>query len=529
MLLLAGASAAYAIIVKLIIDRAGDLAADSPIEAATTFGLSIIPVLLVVTLVSGVSMYAQRVLSNTLALNTVAGLQKRMFTSTHAGSYAAMTHEATGTLVSRFVSDVTVVSNALIRVITNLFKDVLTVVALLAVMLWLDWQLTLLILVLYPIAFWPVILISKRLRGRAKAVQEQVGDITSDLTESFKAARLVKTYRLEDRETARLGTRFDERIRLMLRLVSDQARVDPILEVVGGLAVAGIFVFGVFRVTGGASTPGDIAGVLTALLTAAPRVRALGTLSTVYQEGLASLARIYALIDRLPERSDGTHDLGRAKGEVAFDNISFTYPDGTPALTDISLTIPRGQTLALLGPSGGGKSTLLNLIPRLFDPTSGTVRIDGHDLRDLTLDSLRNNIALVSQHVTLFADTVSANIRMGRPDATDTEVEQAAIAADAHDFITALPDGYATILSEDGNSLSGGQRQRLSIARAILRDAPILLLDEATSALDTATEARITRALDQLRQGRTTLLITHREASARNADRVVHIEDGRLR
>ena len=530
MLGLALASAAYSFVVKLIVDRAGAVTGTGgdALGAASGFAQAIVPSLLAITLVSGTCMYAQRVLANRLALTAVANLQKRMFASTHAGAYAAMTAEPTGGLVARFVSDVGVVAGALIRVVTNLVKDSLTVAFLLAAMLWYDWQLTLLVLLVYPLALAPVIVISRRLRSRARDVQGKVGDITAELTESFRGARMVKTYRLEARESERLGESFDARIRLMLRLVSDQARVDPILEVAGGLAVAGLFVFGVYRVTDGASTPGDIAAVLTALLIAAPRVRALGTLGTVWQEGLASLERIYALIDRAPERDDGTVELARARGEIVLKDVGFDYPDGTRALRDVNLRIAPGESVALVGPSGGGKTTLLNLIPRLFDPTEGSVRLDGHDLRDLSLESLRANIAIVGQNVVLLRDTVAANIGLGCLEATRAEIEAAARAAHAHDFIDALPRGYDTLLSEDGGSLSGGQRQRIAIARAVLRDAPILLLDEATSALDPATQASVVDALARLQKGRTTIMVSHREDAVRHADRVVRIEAGRI-
>ena len=538
MTVLAGATAGYAVLTKLTIDRAGALVGveGEAASSALRFASTLAPVIIAVAALSGLAMYAQRLLSNRIALEAVASLQERMFAAAQGGRFLDLAGEATGGLVSRFTSDVTALSGALIKVVTNLGRDLLTVAFLLATMLWLEPALTLLLALVYPVAFWPVIRLSQRLRGRARAVQGKVGDITQELTESLRGARLVKTYRLERREAARLGRSFRERIRLQLRLVSDQAAVDPILEVAGGVALAGLFAFGIWRVGSGASTAGDIAGVLVALLAAAPRLRALGTLGTVYGEGLASLERIYQVIDRLPEPDGGTVELGQATGEagleVTFEGVHLTYPDGTQALRGIDLRIMPGERVALVGPSGGGKSTLLDLVPRLFDPTRGVVRVDGHDVRALSLASLRANIALVGQDPVLFADTVAANIALGLEgtgrEATPEGIEAAARAADAHGFIMGLPEGYATVLTEDGQSLSGGQRQRLSIARAVLRDAPILLLDEATSALDAGTEARLTEALIRLQRGRTTLLVTHRLASARGADRVVEIAGGRV-
>lgn len=530
MALLAGATAAYTWVVSLIIDQAGQMeeSADA-LEAAKRYAIIILPFLIIIPFVSGFSNYLQRILTNAIALNAVGKMQKQMFASAHGADYAAFSREPTGNLISKFTNDVTVVSNATIRVLGNVIKDVLTVALTIGAMLWQNWQLSL-VMTVFLLAFWPIIAISKKMRGNARDVQEHVGRITSELKESFGGARMVKAYSLEASETDRLGRSFDERIRLFLKLVTQQARVDPILEVLGGVALAGVVIFGAFQVNSGQNTAGSIGAIITGIAILSPRLRALGTLNNVLQEGLSAVSRIFDVIDIQAKIVDtsGAKDLGKAQGQIKLDNVSFTYEDGTKALSDVTLEANPGQTIALVGASGGGKSTIINLIPRLYDVTDGSVNIDGHDVRRLTLSSLRANIALVSQSVTLFDDSVAANIGLGDQSADREAIIRAAKHADAHNFISALPNGYDTRLGEDGLSLSGGQRQRLSIARAILRDAPILLLDEATSALDSDSEAKVQAALERLEVGRTTIVIAHRLSTVQKADRIYVLENGRV-
>jgi subfamily B ATP-binding cassette protein MsbA len=354
--------------------------------------------------------------------------------------------------------------------------------------------------------------------------------MTAELKESLGAAQLVKTYGLEAREQSRLNASFKERIRLYLQLITQQARVDPILEVVGGLVNAAVVIFGVWQFGAGTATGGQIAAVLGGLLILAPRLRALGTLNNVIQESLSSVGRIFEVIDTEPTLTDAiiTTDLDIEDGQIDLINVGFVYPDGTKALEGLNLTAAAGKTTALVGPSGGGKSTIMHLIPRLYDVTDGSVRIDGQDVKEVSQASLRKQIAVVSQEAVLFNDTIAANIALGDLDADRDAITRAAKAADADGFISRLPNGYDTVLGEDGAGLSGGQRQRLSIARAILRDAPILLLDEATSALDTESEAKVQAALETLSQGRTTLVIAHRLATIQNADMIYVIDGGRV-
>jgi len=534
MIILAAATAAYGFLIKYIIDVAstlgGDIVATDAGAQAKRFAWAVVPIIIAVTIVSGVSMFLQSILANSVALNTIGNLQKSMFASIHRADYARFGREPTGTLISRFTNDVTVLTNAMLRTMTNLVRDVLTVVFCIVVMLTLDWQMSFLILIVYPVAVWPIINISKKLRGNAKEAQEQIGVITSQLGESFSGARMVRTYGLEDYENTRLGASFSERVRLYLKLVTNQARVDPILEILGGIAIAGVFALGVYRVVGGHTTAGAIAGVLTMLIAMSPRVRALGTLNNVVQEGLAALHRIFEVIDEKPTitEAEDAVELSDVKGALEFSDVNFTYEDGTQAIRGLKFKIKPGETIALVGPSGGGKSTIINLIARLYDVTDGSITIDGTDIRNVTLTSLRNSMALVSQDITLFDDTVAVNIGFGREDASAEDIKTAAKVAAAHDFIMQLKDGYQTRVGEAGSKLSGGQKQRIALARAMLRDAPILLLDEATSALDAAAEAKVQSALDILTAGRTVFVIAHRLSTVKNADKIFVLDEGKI-
>ena len=527
MALFAAATAGYVYLISLIIDAATNLDGGGAVDQAKSYAKIILPVILGLTLTSAIGGYVQRILTNSIALNAVGQMQTEMLQSAHARDYADFADEPTGELIAKFTNDVTVVSASLVRVLGNLIKDVLTVIFTIATMLVLNWQLSL-FMVVFGLALWPIIAISKRLRGNARDVQHHIGRITSELKESLGGTHLVKTYGLENHEQTRLDQSFQERISLYLKLVTQQARVDPILEIVGGLAIAAVVIFGVWQFGTGTATGGQIASVLGGLMILAPRLRALGTLNNVIQEGLSSVARIFDVIDTQPKLLDApdAKALEVTMGQIEIEDIHFTYPDGTSALKGLSLIAKAGKTTALVGPSGGGKSTLMHLIPRLYDLEAGHIKIDSQDISDVTQTSLRAQIAVVSQDTTLFHDTIAANIGLGDLSADRDAIIAAAKSADAHDFIARLPDGYDTKLGEDGAGLSGGQKQRLSIARAILRDAPILLLDEATSALDTESEAKVQAALDRLSQGRTTLVIAHRLGTIKNADMIYVIEDG---
>tara|TARA_R110002073_G_scaffold29006_15_gene91628 strand:+ start:3589 stop:5259 length:1671 start_codon:yes stop_codon:yes gene_type:complete len=487
-------------------------------------------VIVAMAAIRGLSLYLQTLQTNRLGLKVMQDLQEAMYARLVRADFARLVREPVGNIVSRFTNDITLLRETLVRSANNLLRDSLTIIGAVTAMFIIDWMLAILVLVVYPIAALPVIRIGNVLRRTSTQAQNQMGEVTSFLDESFSGARMVKTYQLEDYESTRSKRAFLERFRLALSLTASKALVDPILEVVGGAAIAGVLAFAGWRISQDQATIGDIIGFITAIGVMAPAVRALGTLWAVVQEGLAVLNRVFAVIDEpdtVLER-DGAEPLKITAGNVTLTDVDFAYHEDAPALHGVTVKADAGKTIAFVGPSGSGKTTILNLLPRLYDPVSGSVRIDGQDLRDVTVHSVRDAVSLVSQDVTLFDDTVRANIAFGKLDASDAAIEAAAKAADAHDFIMALPNGYDTPVGPRGGQLSGGQRQRIAIARAILKDAPILLLDEATSALDAEAEARVQEALKRLSAGRTTLVIAHRLSTVRDADWIYVLDGGRI-
>ena len=488
-----------------------------------------IPLLVVaITSVKAAAQYFQSVQVQQVVLLVIRELQARMFAQLTQADLARLEREAPAQLAARFTTDATIIRDALTRAVNGI-ADAVTVIGLVASMLYLDWLLSLIAAALYPIAAVPIQRIGKRIRRASGGMQERMGETAAMLNESFAQARTVRAYRLEAAETHRAEAAFTQLYRALMRMTKSRARVDPVLEVLGGAAVAAVIGFAGWRAAITSQTIGNFTGFVAALLIAARPLRALGSLNAALQEGLAGLARVFAVVDEKPRIADtpSAVPLPHGHGLVEFDDVHFAYPDGRVALAGLSFVAAPGTTVALVGHSGAGKSTALALIPRLHDATAGSVRIDGADVRRVTLSSLRDSIAYVAQDSLLFDDTITTNIRMGHPDAREVDIAAAADAAAAGGFIAALPERYQTRVGPGGQRLSGGQRQRVALARALLRNPRILLLDEATSSLDTESEAAIQGALARLRQGRTTIVVAHRLSTVRDADLVVVIHEGR--
>jgi len=481
-------------------------------------------------LVKALAGYAQAVLMANVGQRIIADTQGELHAHLMRADLLWLHDTPTGQLVAAFLYDANLLRDAVSRVITGMARDVLTATFLIAVMLHQDWRLALATLLVLPLAALLVRRLGRRMRKASSATQEEVGRFTAILSESLAGARLVKAYGLEARETARARDSIERRLRHTVRAVRANAASSPVTEMLSGIAVAIVIAYGGYQVIGGQTTPGTFFSFIAALIMAYQPIKSLANFHTGLQEGLAAAQRLFALLDVEPSIRDapGAKPLAAAGGAIRFDQVRFAYRDDRPALNGIALEVQSGQTVALVGASGSGKSTVLNLIPRFYDADAGTVSIDGQPVARVTLASLRASIAMVTQETVLFDDSVLANIALGRPSATQAEIEAAARDAAAHDFIMALPRGYDTMVGENGVKLSGGQRQRLAIARAMLKDAPILLLDEATSALDAEAEAQVQTALERLMRGRTTLVVAHRLSTVAGADRIHVLEHGRI-
>jgi subfamily B ATP-binding cassette protein MsbA len=518
--LVAGATGLYPVLIKAAFDAFAARDADA-IRLAPLFVIG-------VTAVKGFSLLGLTVLTNRVVTRIEADLQSALYAHLVEADLAQIGRESPAALTQRFTTDFAFIKEALTRLSTVFLREVATIAALIVAMVWIDPVLTIVAGLVAPFVARPIARIGKKLRRVATSTQEQVGQMASFVSESLGASRVAKTYALEGYLKAKGAAAFEEIRRLKMKSANARGRLDPLLEAGGGLAVAAVLILIGFRITSGESTVGDFTGFVSALILAAQPIRALGNLNAIVQEAAGALQRTFDVLDEKPliRNRPGASPLQLGKGEIRFADVTFRYGGDAAALDGIDLTVHGGATTALVGRSGSGKSTLLSLVPRLYDVTSGAVLIDGQDVRSVTLASLRAHIAVVSQDVSLFDDTIRANIAFGRPGASDEAIVAAARAAAAHEFISALPEGYDTRVGTGGSRLSGGERQRITLARAFLKDAPILLLDEATSALDSESESLVQAALRRLMAGRTTLVIAHRLSTVRDADQIVVLEAG---
>jgi len=499
-------------------------------ENRTTFG-QMVPFLVVgVVLINGAAMYFQSIIIQNVGQRIIAKLQLDLFRHFTESDAAFRNKVHNGQLISRCMSDTGAVQGAVSGTILAVARDILMFIFLAGVMIWRDSALSLVAFVVMPLMLWGVGRIGVRSRKLHEEMLQNNGDLTSAITESFDGQRLVKVYGAEEREYERVAKVIDTRLELQRRLSRLRALTSPVTEVLGGLAIAAAMFYGAQQAATSNMTFGDYSSFLAALIFAYRPLKRLAAINVAMQAGLAAGQRLIAAFAMKPvvvDRPDA-HPLQLDGGAIRFENVTFAYDEGKPVLDNVDLDVPAGRAVALVGVSGAGKSTLLNLIPRLYDVRIGRVLVDGQDVRDLTLASLRGAISVVTQETILFDDTVRANIAYGRPDASEADVLAAARAAAALEFIEALPQGLDTIIGQRGVRLSGGQRQRIAIARAMVKDAPILLLDEATSSLDNEAEQQVKVALQRLMKGRTTLIVAHRLTTVIDADEIHVMEKGRI-
>ncbi|MEW6333068.1 MAG: lipid A export permease/ATP-binding protein MsbA [Thermodesulfobacteriota bacterium] len=481
-------------------------------------------------LTKGVCSYTQTVLMNFIGQRVVADLRAALYRQIQTLSMAFFTKNPTGLLMSRITNDVGFIHGAVSEAVTSLLKDSFTLICLVFVIFYRDWQLAIIAMLVFPLAVYPIAKFGQRMRQVASRTQVTLGSLTTLLQETISGIRIVKAFNMEEYENRRFGGENERLFRLNLKAVSIHAVSSPFMEFLGGIGIASIIFYGGYQVIQGESTPGTFFSFLTALIMLYEPVKRLTNVNNTIQQGIAGAKRVFSIIDLVPEirNHPEARPLPRISREIEIRGVDFHYEE-TPVLRQINLTIRAGEVIAFVGMSGGGKTTLVNLIPRFYDVTNGAILIDGRDIRTVTIESLRAQIAIVTQQTILFNDTVRNNIAYGDIAKTEEQIVAAAKAANAHAFIMKMPKGYDTLIGELGAKLSGGERQRISIARALLKDAPILILDEATSSLDSEAEIEVQDALENLMKGRTTLIIAHRLSTIRNASRIVVLVNGQIR
>ncbi|MBN8521862.1 MAG: ABC transporter ATP-binding protein [Alphaproteobacteria bacterium] len=520
----AALTAAFALMIEPIID---DVLTKGRLEYVWMIGLGVF----VLFVLRGVTTYAHTVIMNFAGQRVIGDIQRDLFSHFISLDLKFFHDHPSGQLISRIVNDVSVMRNTAADGMTGLGKSLLTLIFLVGVMFHQDVVLASAIFVIFPLAVVFVMWIGRRLRKMSGRIQDHMASLSDMLSQIFLGVRVVKAYGREGYEINRATQAIDRVRDMVIKSVRIGNLSTPFNEVLVGTVVCGVLVYGGYQVAAGETTAGQLLSFITAFSLAYEPIRKLARMNNSIQVGLGACDRVFGLLDIPPDISDlpDAKAVTFKKPDIVFSRVTFQYhSDEKKALNDVSFTLKGGEMTALVGRSGSGKTTIMNLIPRFFDPVSGSILIDGQDVRHIQIESLRQNMALVSQDITIFDDTVWANIGYGLNGATQDDIIKAAIAAEADEFIRALPQGYDTRLGEEGLKLSGGQKQRISIARAILRDAPILLLDEATSALDNEAERAIQKTLSELQKGRTTLVIAHRLSTVQDADHILVLEEGRV-
>lgn len=486
--------------------------------------------IIVVFVIRGIAYYGQSYLMNYVGQRVIIDIRRAVFEKLQRLSLSFYDKHKTGTIMSYVTNDVGALQSAMVDNVVEMITESVILIASIVMMLYLDWKLFLVTFSTFPIVLWFIDTFGKRIRKSGSRIQEATADITSVLQEVASSPRVIKSFVREGYEIERFNKENINNFRANMKYAQLSSTLTPTIEFVAAVGVSVILWYGGNSVIDGTITAGSLVAFLTYAVNISNPIKRLSRVIGNIQKALAAAQRVFGVLD-LPERIKDAPDakvLPPVKGDVQFKNVSFAYNSGEEVLNNISFDVKPGEVIAFVGPSGAGKSTVASLLPRFYDVTDGSITIDGHDIRNVTLNSLREQVGIVPQETVLFNGTVYDNILYGRLDATPEEVEAAAKAANAHDFIMGLPDGYNTMLGDRGVNISGGQRQRISISRAILKNPQILILDEATSALDTESERVVQEALNRLMVGRTSFVIAHRLSTIKNADKIMVLEKGRL-
>tara|TARA_X000000950_G_scaffold83126_1_gene104571 strand:- start:1340 stop:3091 length:1752 start_codon:yes stop_codon:yes gene_type:complete len=520
MLIVAMATSMY----PLIIDFAFDVISEKNKQY-----IFLLPVLILgITFIKGFAHYFQTVYVGIISNSIIKDIQYHLYNKVLEFDVTIFNNQNAGSLQSRFINDLNILKESIIRTLNNLIRDVLILLGLIISMFYLDWVLTICVLLVYPICIRPVIKIGKKTRNISLKLQKKISEASAFLSESFSAIRVIKTYNLESLQKKNAIKKFENIYEGNIKIIRVRAKIEPTLEIIGGFAISIVLVLAGIRILNNNSDLGSFTGFISALLIAVQPARALGTLNAILQEGAASLIRLEDLLKKksLINTTESKKVLSLVKGKIKFSNVSYYYNYEEYTLTKINCTINAGEQVVIVGANGSGKSTFINLIPRLMDPIKGNVYIDDQNIKKLHLKSLRESIALVSQDVILFDTSIMKNIAIANPKASQLEIIEASKKADAHNFIIKLKKSYKTITGDRGLNLSGGERQKISIARALIKQPKILLLDEATSALDNKSESKVNKVLKSFQKNITTIIVAHRLSTILEAKRIIYFDKG---